>query len=388
MDFDFQTSLNLLEEEGYLFLADPCWRDHMHDLLWSLFSGDEVPFDDDDEDGDSILYENISASIDQFVGGVVPPRSTPWYPATHTRTASQHAQNLVDTCSGEQRNEEWFARRHCMITASNAWKIVGSDASKRSLIWEKLQPIRTHRGENIMSATHWGERYEDVAALLYERDYGGKVSFVGCIPHPEHSFIGASPDGIVVDAGRGLEIKCVVSREITGVPTKAYWVQMQWQAEVMGLNEIDFLECKFAEYASREEATDDGTFTETASGQPKGTMHHFHGPNGTYYVHAPLSLSEGAYERWSEDVINQNINATWVCARWWKLEDRSCVTVPRHPGWFRNILPLTESLWNKVLHARIHGGDEFKPAKRKRATAGFTELNLETIPLCVYSDEE
>ena len=39
-----------------------------------------------------------------------------------------------------------------------------------------------------------------------------------------------------------LEVKNPVSREITGMPKKAYWAQMEIQMEVWDLNECDFLE--------------------------------------------------------------------------------------------------------------------------------------------------
>lgn len=396
MNFDYNTSLQLLETDGHLMISEPRWHEHMEDMLWTMFGGDGSHNSNDDEDNvhteetGSVdnLRECIQLSIAQFVGGLIPERSMAWYSAVSTPSMIAHAQKLVDAYSGEQRSDEWFQRRHNMITASNAWKIIGSEASRRSLIWEKINPPRSVRSENVDGATHWGERYEDVAVAVYEKEYGNTVSLVGCIPHPELDFIGASPDGIVVQAGRGLEIKCVVSRELTGVPTKAYWVQMQWQAEVMGLNEIDFLECRFSEYESREEAAADGSFSHTMLGQLKGTMHQFHGTSGTYYVHAPLEMHEEDYERWSNEVIAENEGATWVCSRWWKLEEKSCVTVPRHRGWFNSILPLAKALWSEVQNARAHGGEEYRPAPRQRAPTNNAELTVETIPLCVYSDEE
>ena len=60
--------------------------------------------------------------------------------------------------------------------------------------------------------------------------------------------------------GRMLEIKNVVSREITGIQKSEYWIQMQLQMEVCELNECDFLETKFIEYLSYEEFKEDGEF--------------------------------------------------------------------------------------------------------------------------------
>ena len=44
-----------------------------------------------------------------------------------------------------------------------------------------------------------------------------------------------------------VEIKNVVSREITGIPVTKYWIQTQIQMEVCDLEECDFVETKFKE---------------------------------------------------------------------------------------------------------------------------------------------
>ena len=104
---------------------------------------------------------------------------------------------------------------------------------------------------------HWGQKYEPVSIALYEHMYNAKVEDFGCIQHPEISCIGASPDGIVTDVnsdryGRMLEIKNIVNRDIDGVASKAYWVQMQIQMETCDLDECDFLETRFKEYENEE----------------------------------------------------------------------------------------------------------------------------------------
>ena len=242
-----------------------------------------------------------------------------------------------------------------------------------------------------MKAQHiGGEKYEPVAVLLYEAHTGYKVSTVGCVRHSEHEFIGASPDGIVVSLGRGLEIKCVVSREITGIPTKAYWTQMQWQAEVLGLDAIDFWEGQFSEYADAEESAADGTFNHTADGKEKGVMHQFHSNEGTYYVYAPLNLKATEFDAWSSAVIQENSNATWIQTRWWRLLSQSCVIVRRQPEWFANALPLAQELWNTITDVRKNGGaDRYRPCKRQRSGNSHTEVAIvETIPLYIPSDED
>jgi hypothetical protein len=61
--------------------------------------------------------------------------------------------------------------------------------------------------------------------MIYEKIFDSKVEDFGCIQHSYYKFIGASPDGIVVQSntgkfGRMLEIKNIVNREINGIPKK------------------------------------------------------------------------------------------------------------------------------------------------------------------------
>ena len=41
-----------------------------------------------------------------------------------------------------QRTPEWYTFRHGLITASNIWKALGSDANVNSLIYEKCKPCQ------------------------------------------------------------------------------------------------------------------------------------------------------------------------------------------------------------------------------------------------------
>ena len=169
-------------------------------------------------------------------------------------------QGLRDIPQPVQRTDEWYKFRWNLITASNAWKAFESQSTINQLIYEKCQPLKTsedcEKMVNTNTPLHWGQKYEPLSILLYERDYNATVEDFGCIQHPRYKFIGASPDGIIVNKscdrfGRMLEIKNVVSREITGIPKKEYWVQMQLQMEVCDLDECDFLETKFIEYPDR-----------------------------------------------------------------------------------------------------------------------------------------
>ena len=134
-------------------------------------------------------------------------------------------------------------------------KVFKNETTRNQLIYEKCGPRKEFNKPSINSPMHWGQKYEPVSILYYEKIYKTKISDFGLIPHNKYSFLAASPDGINTDKnnylfGRMLEIKNVVSREISGIPKSEYWIQMQLQMEVCELNECDFLETKFIEYLS------------------------------------------------------------------------------------------------------------------------------------------
>ena len=56
---------------------------------------------------------------------------------------------------------------------------------------------------NTNSPLHWGVKYEPITIMIYEEMYRTKVGEFGCIPHPDYSFIGASPDGIIIESNKG-----------------------------------------------------------------------------------------------------------------------------------------------------------------------------------------
>ena len=148
----------------------------------------------------------------------------------------------------EQRTTEWYNFRWNMLTASSIYKAIDSQAKQNELIVDKCKPIniKKYSSVNTETAFHFGHKFEPLSNNFYEYNYKTKIGEFGCIGHDVHKFIGASPDGINIDKtnkryGRLLEIKNPKSREITGIPKKEYWVQMQIQIEVWDLNECDFL---------------------------------------------------------------------------------------------------------------------------------------------------
>ena len=209
---------------------------------------------------DMDMAADLERALALFYKHIAPPRSSG---PTFVRRKPQvnrlrkKVAYLQQIPQPEQRTKEWYEFRYKHLTASNIWKTFISESTRNQLIFEKCQPLNTEKFNyvSLTSPMHWGQKYEPVSVELYEHIYNAKVSDFGCIPHRTLDFLAASPDGIVTEEGslrygRMLEVKNIVNREINGIPKMEYWVQMQVQMEVCELNECDFLETRFIEYAS------------------------------------------------------------------------------------------------------------------------------------------
>jgi putative phage-type endonuclease len=233
-----------------------------------------------------------------------------------------------------QRTPEWYEYRHHLITASVAYKALGTPAKIRELIKRRDSPVMIPTHVCTEGPMHWGVKYEFVSIQYYEFEYKTKVEEFGCVTHDVHTFLGASPDGINVSEGplygRMLEIKNPFTRIITGIPKEEYWVQCQVQMEVCDLDACDFLETKFVEYENEEAFRADGTFQCSADGKLKGVIVQFF-TDTVVYEYAPFQCTEEEYLKWEKDQMNER---TWIRTTYWKLEDVSCVLIRRQPEWF------------------------------------------------------
>jgi len=269
-----------------------------------------------------------------------------------------------------QRTDAWYKFRHNLITASNAYKAFESQSSINQLIYEKCQPLKSAETDslsfvNVKSPFHWGQKYEPVSVLLYEQMFKTKIEDFGCIRHDKYYFIGASPDGINVDPssplyGRMLEIKNVVSREITGIPKKEYAIQMQLQMEVCNLDECDFLETKFVEFGSETEFYNDVSDTKA-----KGVIVYFVRDGKPFYVYKPLHIvSRGDIESWEQEMMEKYSDLVWIQNIYWRLDVLSCILVKRDKFWFESHVGQLEKVWKIIEEERVTGFSHRAPNKR------------------------
>jgi putative phage-type endonuclease len=321
-------------------------------------------FDDLDEDFVTDICTDV---VSGFYGTVLPERSVPSVGTPRACSGAsrdaikRNLDRLLQSPQPDQRTPEWYQSRYNMITASSAHKAFGSQSKVNEIICAKCAPVDMHsgsaRGLNTDNACHWGIKYEAVSVLYYEQMYQTKVTEFGCIPHAEYPFIGASPDGIVVDEasplyGRMLEIKNPFSRVINGIPKDEYWIQMQLQMEVCNLDQCDFLETKFSEYESLEAFEEDGDFVESMTGNKKGVIMFFMNDGSYHYEYAEIGIPRDAFSVWEEEMMDKNQHMSWVTNVYWKLEDVSCVMVHRNPLWFQSVVGRMSSVWDTILKER------------------------------------
>ena len=149
----------------------------------------------------------------------------------------------------EQGTEDWLRERAGKVTASAISNVVMAKTSAgyqnymAQLICERLtgNPVETFKS----AAMEYGTETEPQARAFYELETGREVAECGFIPHPTLTGAGASPDGLIGDAGL-VEIKCPqpakhIKNLMGGSIDKAYMLQMQWQMECTGREWCDFV---------------------------------------------------------------------------------------------------------------------------------------------------
>ena len=334
-----------------------------------------------EEDYDEI-YEFVKHRVDVIIETIlqIPPRSHPNADilsdktSAELRTIDDQIEWLRSVPQPDQRTSEWYETRHNLITASNIGKLFSTDAQYNSLIYEKCRPL----GETPVlintstnSPMHWGNKYEPLSVMIYEKIYSTKIGEFGCIQHPEYKCIGASPDGINTDRnspryGRMLEIKNIVNRDITGIPLEMYWIQMQIQMETCGLDECDFLETRFREYDGADEFYDD-VLTEN-----RGVVLYFTDKRLTvsskpFYVYMDLSLpiDRVSVNEWTTRMKAQYRDKYVLFEPiFWRLDEISCVLVSRNRLWFKSAIPKILDAWNVIERERVEGY-EHRCAKKR-----------------------
>lgn len=376
---------------GEIFVNDTLDVDEIYNLVCLQF--ENLFINNSDED---YIYELIEDAVDIY-NLTKHPHLEQIEDIDNTKTTSiEYYTKIIEYLRTRpqppQRTDAWYKFRHNLITASNAYKAFESQSSINQLIYEKCQPLKTAETDsfsyvNVKSPFHWGQKYEPVSVLLYEEIFKTKVEDFGCIQHDKYSCIGASPDGINVDPssplyGRMLEIKNVVSREITGIPKKEYAIQMQLQMEVCNLDECDFLETKFVEYGSESEFYNDVSDTKA-----KGVIVYFVRESKPFYVYKPLNiLSRDDIESWEQETMEKYGDLVWIQNIYWRLDVLSCILVKRDKLWFDSHIGQLEKVWKIIEEERVTGFSHRAPNKRiVKSALGADNTTAASVGKCLLN---
>jgi len=387
---------------NYSFDTD--FEENIQQMIEVQYGEDYELFDlfDDDDTNDDMYIDVILREIFRSVYSHVIPRRS------YKKSWIRHPPNVLRICQQleilrnkpqpEQRTDEWYLVRHNLITASNAWKCFESQSNQNQIIYEKCLPIEDKKfssSVNTSSPLHWGQKFEPLSTQYYEFIYNTQIEDFGCIVHDTHTFLGASPDGIVVKEtcqryGRMLEIKNIVNREITQIPKKEYWVQMQLQMEVCDLNECDFLETKFVEYDNYSDFFSDGdNFNHTPNLAFKGAYLMFMDGSSPKYFYPEFQISEDVFNVWVNKILHENLHLNFIKTIYWRLEKVSCILVLRNNEWFQNSIGQMKNVWSQVLIDRERGYAHRAPNKRERKnTIDLTDetRDLNNPPKCLIAD--
>ena len=269
----------------------------------------------------------------------------------------------------EQGTQEWLNIRKTCLTASNITHII-NNRNLNSIILNKCgyDKLPFVAGDAI----NHGKKYEDVAVLVYENRTGIKVyADYGCIPHEDFNFIGASPDGID-EKGNVIEIKCVYSRIITGLPKEDYYDQMQLQMEVFKLSKCLFLECEIKEYFNFDdykldtyidEKTGEKDETKTKDNLEKGAIIRIitkNPKNSFKYIYPEnLKMNHKQIKKWVKKNIKKlkkddpEKKTYYECeALYWKLTNYSCINIYKDNNWIKRNIGNFYDFWNKINYYR------------------------------------
>ena len=392
-----ETDIDELRESTYLIIDEFInnnieeyrFKDFDHRLFEHTYHILEILYNDIEYLIDINLSELIDEGIYSYFEfyGIKRSEMTKITTPKNKRPYTQILKHIKKKDTHEQGTIEWFNFRWNHITASSAWKVLESDSAMNQIILDKCKPINPTKYSNVNTSTamHHGHKFEPLSVLIYENMYDTEIGDYGCIEHDEYPHLAASPDGINIKIdnpryGRALEIKNPTSRNITGIPKKDYWVQMQMQMECLNLDECDFLETSFKEYKTEEEYLSDGEFSKTINGKRKGIIACFNDGSKPLYKYTPLDITTfSQYELWKDKLIDDNSSLSWIADTYRYLETISCVLVRRNKLWFNAIKHNFKEIWDTVIEEREKGYEHRKPKKRNKKS-GET-LSIVTPPL-------
>jgi len=247
----------------------------------------------------------------------------------------------------DQRTQAWFTKRGEMLTASEIWKSFGdaTASARRELILSKLTPPKKQDGPGV-GALIWGTRFEPIAKEIYCHTEKVKLVDLSCVRHPEHAFLGASPDGLILTSdernGRLIELKCPISRPFnndTPVPD-AYYHQMQLQMECTGLVECDYVEMQFKLMNYSEWSIAQAEFKSCFAVDSEANVKYRH-------ILDPRTVHD-----WQVDILTNPMD--WQILYWVLVQKRQKLTL-KDADWMPAHFPEMKATWDEIVQHRQAG---------------------------------
>jgi putative phage-type endonuclease len=288
-----------------------------------------------------------------------------------------------------QRSDEWLSIRSNMLTASDLAQSIGKGkfGSRNALLQKKAQALcksltasqgsekSSEPGFASMLPLKWGTMFEPMISRVYSQRHGDiEIYDFGLLAHPNVKHFGASPDGIT-ELGKMVEIKCPWKRKIEpGNVPEQYYLQIQGQLSVCGLEECDYIEIvmenidteqQYYEMVANDDTKEHGVIIELqlVTGQE---VYEYSPPNLT-----PQQAYEWANKR-AWEIIREQPDTNIMKIRPWKVQDSNQVTVKYDPELWSTLVPQIETFWKDVL--------DLKNKLETTEVASPSQKNIESSP--------
>lgn len=331
------------------------WKEGLYETVDTILSTSGTELDTSQEYSTATAMEIGTAIFEQFLKRA---SATGWAAQT-VEERRMGVEAILALPQVPQRTPAWYLQGKSVLTASEFATLYGSERAVRQLAGQKIATVIPQTTNRLACLTHemgpfdWGIRFEPVVKMILEEHWGAKILEAGRLLHPSDPLLAASPDGLILEAkdparvGRLLEIKCPVTREITGTIPYEYWCQMQIQMEVTGIDECEYVEVKLDSITPKR--------VDLSGGIPDGFVWLFQNTTTCQMMYAYTHEQKGAFEAEGLELI-ETIP--------WRQKTLFTKTVTRDRAWFQGTAPMRERFWETVNKLRTGEITQFEPKNK------------------------
>jgi hypothetical protein len=172
-----------------------------------------------------------------------------------------------------------------------------------------------------------------------------------------------------------------------GIPSEAYWVQMQIQMQCCELEACDFVETRFKEYETQEAYWEEEDI-EKIRGIilqfiPRDSL-----SNIPLYKYSPFNLTPSALYEWIENTkIEVGEIHILFKTYYWYLDEICMTTILKNDAWFEAAIPKIQELWDTIQKERITGYEHRAAKKRSNNIIVLHEDRTIECPIKLTEEE-